>query len=253
MNIDNNIITIISGFISGIMAGMFGIGGGLITTPAIRLLLFQPANIAIGTPLPVMIPSALVGAFNYNRKRFVDWGIVKSLYLPGLIGIISGSFFTKLINPVIVMILTAIIIGTVSLNFLFPSKVQKNKVFSAKNYKVWHIGLVCGLFSGFLGLGGGILLVPAIVNIFKKDLKTAFGTSLALVSVFTIPGTIAHSILGNIDNKIAVLLALGVVPGAYIGSKLAIRASIQRLSFMFGLFLLVLAGYFIFFEISNVV
>lgn len=252
MNIDNNIITIISGFISGIMAGMFGIGGGLITTPAIRLLLFQPANIAIGTPLPVMIPSALIGAFNYNRKGFVDWEIVKTLYLSGLIGIISGSFFTKFINPVIVMILTAIIIGTVSLNFLFPKDKSKLNL-QMKFIKRWHIGLICGLFSGFLGLGGGILLVPAIVNMFKKDLKTAFGTSLALVSVFTIPGTVAHSILGNIDNKIAILLALGVIPGAYIGSKLAIQTSIQRLSFMFGLFLLVLAGYFIFFEISNVV
>jgi uncharacterized membrane protein YfcA len=95
------------------------------------------------------------------------------------------------------------------------------------------IGVVAGLYSGFLGLGGGFVIVPGLTRWLGMPVKRAIGTSLVTVAVLSIPGTIAHSLLGHIDWSLAGLLALGVVPGALIGARLTGKASdrVVRLSF----------------------
>lgn len=245
-------LTVILGFFSGFLSGVFGVGGGILTTPGLRIILGQSAGIAIGTPLPVMIPSAIVGAYNYNREKYVDWPIAKNLSVFGLPGVLIGSLFTGIIDPKIVMVITAILIAVLSLGFLRQGK--EDKPFIVKKYlkeRAGTVGFSCGLFSGFLGLGGGILLVPALKNIFDRDIKTAFGTSLAVIIVFTLPGTVAHMLLGHVNIILSVLLAAGVIPGAYFGSKTAFKISGDYLRIAFGVFLLMIALYFLIFEFMN--
>jgi hypothetical protein len=152
------------------------------------------------------------------------------------------------------MLATAVVIGFVSFGFLKKNKfeaIYRENLSAAVNHGSLKliIGFICGFFSGFLGLGGGILLIPSLNYIFKKDIRTSFGTSLAIVSVFTVPGTIIHSYLGHVDFLIAFFLAVGVIPGAYAGSKLALILPVRLLRFFFGLLLLTVAAYLAIYEI----
>jgi uncharacterized membrane protein YfcA len=99
------------------------------------------------------------------------------------------------------------------------------------------IGAAAGLYSGFLGLGGGFVIVPALMRWCGMPVKRAIGTSLLTIAVLAIPGTLAHWYLGNIDWALAAWLALGVVPGAVIGARLTERASDRAVRFAFAVML----------------
>jgi hypothetical protein len=106
------------------------------------------------------------------------------------------------------------------------------------------VGVAAGLLSGLLGIGGGIVMVPGFTQVAGFELKRAIATSLACVGLLAVPGTVAHALLGNIDWRFALLLTIGMVPGARLGAAIAIRASDRRLRLVVGSFLAVTAlGY----------
>lgn len=98
-------------------------------------------------------------------------------------------------------------------------------------------GVVSGLLSGLLGIGGGVVMVPAFTVLAGLSLKRAIATSLACVGIFAVPGTITHALQGGIDWRFALLLAVGVVPGARVGSALTLRATDRTLRCAVGGFL----------------
>jgi uncharacterized membrane protein YfcA len=99
------------------------------------------------------------------------------------------------------------------------------------------IGAAAGLLSGLLGVGGGVVMVPAFTELAGIELKTAIASSLACVGFFAIPGTITHAALGGVDWRFALWLSVGVIPGARLGAALAIRAGSHRLRQAVALFL----------------
>jgi uncharacterized protein len=260
------VATIAVGLFSGVLSGAFGIGGGLVTTPAIRLLLGYPALIAVGTPLPVILPGAVTGATAYWRRGSADVraGIVMGLV--GSAGSVVGALLSQFAGGTFVLIATAAIIGWASVDMLLQHRravageavagraeaaraasatgegesdegvAPADGVASPSRHRLaWlaGIGMMAGLYSGFLGLGGGFVIVPGLTRFLGMPVKRAIGTSLVTVAVLAIPGTIAHGLLGHIDWTLALLLAIGVVPGAMIGARLTGRASdrVVRLSF----------------------
>ena len=99
------------------------------------------------------------------------------------------------------------------------------------------MGAVAGMLSGLLGIGGGVLMVPGFNQFVGLRLKQTIATSLVCVGIFAVPGMITHAFLGDIDWRFAVLIAVGVIPGARIGAALAIRAQRQSLRIAVALFL----------------
>jgi uncharacterized membrane protein YfcA len=99
------------------------------------------------------------------------------------------------------------------------------------------IGVAAGLLSGLLGIGGGVVMVPAFTKLLQLSLKSAIATSLVCVGVFGLPATITHAILGHVDWRLAILLTIGVVPGARLGASLTIRIDERRLRLLVGGFL----------------
>ncbi|MDI6689549.1 MAG: sulfite exporter TauE/SafE family protein [Actinomycetota bacterium] len=250
---------ILVGFVSGYLSGQFGVGGGVITTPAIRLILGYSPWIALGTPLPVIIPSALTGAYIYHRSKLVDERLALQLAIPGVIGVVLGSAITLLFPGHLIMLITALVILLLGIKFLIPQKVGGRNdpsctgrhFFRSNRSTILVTGFGCGFFSGFLGLGGGFLLIPAMIILSEKSIKEAFGTSLAVITAYTLPGSIAHYFLKHVDVKLALLLILGVVPGVYLGSKITIKLRESLVRFLFGLFLLIIALYFAYFEVLS--
>lgn len=251
------------GLLSGYLSGQFGIGGGVITTPAIRLLLQRSPLIALGTPLPVIVPTALTGAYIYNRNGLVERRLILPLTLSGVVGVVLGSAATTLVSGHLLMLITAIIILLLGIRFL-PRPGFLREHFRFHFLRGWRttdrwtlatqlIGFGCGFFSGFLGLGGGFLLVPALALIFGLEMKQAFGTSLVVIVAYALPGSVVHHLLHHVDLRLMLFLILGVVPGAYLGAKVAIRLSESLLRLLFGLFLISIAIFFACFEIACLV
>lgn len=103
------------------------------------------------------------------------------------------------------------------------------------------LGLVAGILSSLLGIGGGILLVPGMMFLMDLPIKTAVGTSLAIIVPTVITGVFRHAVYGNVDWKLALLICLGAVTGAYLGALLSDYVPGDILKKIFAVFLLVMA------------
>lgn len=238
------------GFVAGYLSGQFGIGGGIITTPAIRLLLGGSELVAVGTPLPVIVPTAIAGLFEYSRRGLVDLRTGVSIGIIGAGFSVLGAWLTALVGGDFVLYVTAALICWMAADMLqlalrpAPPLHVVEACERRRGSWVWlaAIGIVTGLYSGFLGLGGGFVVVPALVRFLGLDAKRAVGTSLIVVLLLAIPGTITHYLLGHIDVVIALGLTVGVVPGALLGARVTAGANERALKIAFAALLLVVGG-----------
>ena len=246
------------GLVSGVLSGMFGIGGGIVSTPAIRVILGYPALVAVGTPLLVIVPTTITGAWSYDRAGLAD---VRTGLVMGAFGVptaVLGALATKYVGGTIVLLLTALLILYTAVDVLWhawrsprsepvlareegeepvlargdggagPEPVHDRAATQAPSLATCALlGVVTGAYSGFLGLGGGFVLVPLLQRSAKMPVKRAIGTSLVAISVLAIPGVVTHWTLGHIDVWLAVALLVGSVPGALIGARIT-RASRDR-------------------------
>jgi uncharacterized membrane protein YfcA len=283
------------GLVSGVLSGAFGIGGGIITTPAIRLLLGAPALIAVGTPLPVIFPSAITGAVNYHRRGLLDVRASITCALAGSVFAVLGAVATQWVGGTVVLLLTAALIFYTAADMLAqvlrPPRLgleasEERDAFeppaedaegegggAARSYaaaqppadaprvrlstappsspappahpawKLAAIGALTGAYSGFLGLGGGFVLVPLLTRWLGFDIKRAIGTSLATIAILAVPGTIAHAVLGHVDWAMAGALAIGVIPGAWAGSRITLGASDRVVRIGFAAMLLIVGSW----------
>lgn len=219
------------GLAAGVLSGMFGVGGGLLTTPALRLILGAPALIAVGTPLPVIVPTAITGALAYSRRGLSDVPGGLAVGLWGALAAVAGAFLSDLAGGSLVMLATAALILFMALDMTRQAfgKVRTDSGLSEHHPRraaaLALLGIVTGLYSGLLGLGGGFVLVPLLVRWFGYPIKRAIGTSLVAIAVLAVPGSIAHMSLGHVDVELALSLMIGVIPGALIGAKLTAVAN----------------------------
>lgn len=240
------VLTLAIGFVSGVLSGVFGIGGGIVTTPALRLLLHAPALVAVGTPLPVIIPGAFTGAWSYARRGEAEVRMGLTVASVGAPVSVLGALATRLVGGTVVLLGTAALIAYVAVDMIVGA-VQAHgsepAPVSASARPSWPrmalVGVLAGAYSGFFGLGGGFVLVPGLNRLLGLDLKRSIATSLVAVAVLAVPGTIAHAALGNIDWRYALGLIVGVVPGALVGARLTAGARERELRIGFAVLLVV--------------
>ena len=245
------ILVLIAGFFTGVLSGMFGVGGAVVSTPAIRALGATPIE-AIGSTLPSIIPSAISGSLRYHREGLIHLRVVLWTALVGCGATVVGALLVDLVpgNGHLLMVLTAALLALTAYRTgqspkrpdpadaeeLPPSEdpdfVGVEPPSAQARMEWWRlgvIGLAAGLLSGLLGIGGGILMVPAFVGWVRLPIKEAVGCSLACVGILAVPGTITHALLGHIDWAFALPLCVAVIPGARVGAHLAIRSSDRAL------------------------
>jgi uncharacterized membrane protein YfcA len=229
------------GFAAGILSGLFGVGGGIITTPAIQEILGGAPYIAVGTPLPVIIPTAIVGGTTYARAGEVSWRAIRYAAIPGVAGAVVGAWATKLVDPHWLLLVTAVLIGWQAVRVGFGGEHAVRPRGTTPGWAYAVLGGVTGLVSGLLGVGGGIVFVPFVTTVLGMPLKRALGTSLVLIAIVAVPGTIVHAVLGHIDWAIFTVLVIGVIPGARLGAGIALGTRERTLRLLVGTFLLAVA------------
>lgn len=230
------VATLATGVVTGGLSGMFGVGGAVVSTPAVRALGATPLQ-AVGTTLPSIFPSAVTGTLRYHREGLVWWRAVAWASGVGT-GVAVGA---ALLSGVIpgdghwLMVMTAALIGYTATRLARHTPAEPLDPGAAvadpagpERGEWWRLavcGAGAGALSGLLGLGGGVVLVPAFLEWVRMPIKRAVGTSLACVGLLAVPSTIAHALLGNIDWGFAIPLSIAVVPGARLGAAVAIRSS----------------------------
>lgn len=235
-------LALLIGLAAGILSGVFGVGGGIAMTPGVQVLLGTPAITSLATPLPVIIPTAFTGAWRYRSAGEFDPVGARWMAIPGFFTAIGGALLTKVIEPDILLLVTAALLVWQSVSLLRGGRPKEDgrtkprRPATAGSFAV--IGALAGVVSGLLGIGGGLIMVPLMVSWLGLPLKRALGTSLAAMLAMVIPGTVVHAALGHIDWRLALVLSIGAVPGARIGANLALGSRERTLRLAVGGFLL---------------
>jgi len=233
---------VLVGLVSGILAGLFGVGGGMVMTPGIQVLLGTAPIVALATPLPVILPTSLMGAYTYGRAREVDTWAAAWIVGPGILGAIAGAALTDVVNTRLLLVVTAVLIGAQAIGILRGAGRRRTRIEREPGPAVFAgIGAAAGLISGLLGIGGGLIMVPMMAGVLGMPLKRVLGTSLLAIAALVIPGTIVHAALHHIDWAVFVVVAIGAVPGARIGARIALGTRERTLRILVGSFLLILA------------
>jgi uncharacterized membrane protein YfcA len=236
-------LAVVVGAASGILSGLFGVGGGVVMTPGINLLVSLPPVVSVETPLPVIFPTAIVGAFTYWRAGEVDLRAATWIGGFGSVASIIGAAATEVVPGRLLLVVTAILLAWQSIQILRDRSVVARDE-AARIIPAWAlvtVGIVAGLLSGLLGIGGGLVIVPSLAVFLGMRLKRTLGTSLVCIVAMVVPGTAVHAALGHIDWSAAVLLVLGSVPGARVGARIALGTRERTLRRAVGTFLAVVA------------
>jgi uncharacterized membrane protein YfcA len=237
------VLGVLLGFVSGVLSGLFGVGGGIVMTPGIQVLLGGAPIVALATPLPAIFPTALTGAYTYRQAGEIDTRAAAWIVGPGIVGAVAGAALTDAIETHLLLVVTAALLAWQAVGILRGARrgIEREAPAPGTPLTFAGIGLAAGFVSGLLGIGGGLIMVPLLAGVLRMPLKRALGTSLLAIVVLVIPGTIVHTALGHIDWAIFAVVTLGAVPGARIGARLALGTRERTLRLLVGSFLLVIA------------
>jgi uncharacterized membrane protein YfcA len=253
-----------AGVATGVFSGALGVGGALIATPLIRFLGISP-YLAIGTTVPVMLPTTLTGMYAYHREKLVDFKVAGWTALFGAVFAVIGALSTRQIDRSgghALMVTTAVVLLLSAIRLLPGRSSSPDKTQPRQSLLLYMaIGAGSGFLSGLLGIGGGIIMVPAFISVLRLPIKTALGTSLAVITFTVVPNIIAQTFAapctsfetcGNINWSAALLLSIGVVPGAWLGAKLSIRAPERTLRIVMAIVISAIAVIYALREIAQV-
>ncbi|MDD6285097.1 MAG: sulfite exporter TauE/SafE family protein [Methanosphaera sp.] len=197
------ILLLIGGCFGGLMAGLLGIGGGIILTP-IQYFLLLSMGVDASTALPVSFATSLAVIFvtmlrssrEHYRNGFVETRFIKIIMVLGFIGAICGAFISTHINVRILEILFGLMCIIAAINMILIKYPDNDDNISTSKLAHGLLGLVAGLLCGLLGVGGGIIMIPILTIVLKYPTHKAIGTSSASIITTSLGGLIAYIILG---------------------------------------------------------
>ena len=244
------LLTVLVGLITGFSAGMFGIGGALLSTPLLREMVGLPELIALATPLPATLPAALSGSFVYRKEGFLRFDVAFRVLAMALPANMLGAWIVQFVEGPIMMVLTGLVLLYSAVLFLRKGMKKPNPgaaTEEARKNVLFYVGIgaLAGFASGFLAIGGGMVMVPAFVLLLRMPTKQALATSLFCVAALAIPGTIIHHLNGFIDWQAAGILMVTVFPVSALGARVSSRMKSRTLELAYGILTLLFAIAFI--------
>lgn len=249
---------LILGILTGILSGLFGIGGGILMVPA--LIVFFGMNIldANANSLTAMLlPVGIFGVIAYYKAGMIN---IKDSLLIAL-GLFLGSFFggelaininEDFLTKLYVGILISIAILYLDIPLFFKRNRDKISIKESNPIKkaIWVyiiIGMGAGIFAGLFGKGGGIVIVPMLIAVLHYGPKEAAATSLAALQLpVGLPSIIVYAQNGHLNIMYAIFIAIGIVFGTIIGTKIGLQLPAKVFKKIFAIFLIVVAIYMLF-------
>ncbi len=276
MNI-NILLIIFIGMVVGGLSGLFGVGGGFLMTPLLIFLGIPPA-VAVGTEAPHVLASSVSGVIAHWRRKNVDFKMGLFLLLGGVAGSTIGVHLFKILRifgqiDMVIQMLFLIFLGFIGFSMAFESAkttISKYRTTSSIRTKLhqhswihglpfkmrFHrsklyistippilIGFFVGLLSAMMGVGGGFIMIPAMVYILGMSTNVVVGTSLFQIIFVTANSTFFQSYLNQtVDIVLASLMILGGVIGAQIGASLGTKLKAEYLRGILAILVLIVCA-----------
>lgn len=256
-----------SAMVIGISLGLIGGGGSILAVPALAYLFAVEEKMATAYSLFIVGSSALIGGLQQHRKGFVDWRTAIVFGIPAIIGVaavraylvpilpevfftISGFEFTR---RMAMFGLFAALMIPAAFSMLKRNNASESKNITSKttyNYPLILLeGIVVGAITGFIGAGGGFLIIPALVLLANLDMKKAIGTSLVIIAIKSLLGFfLGDALTTDINWSFLLVFTLLSFIGIIIGSYLNSFINGARLKRGFGYFILVMAVFIFYME-----
>jgi uncharacterized protein len=270
----NAVFIIVLGFVVGLLSGMFGVGGGFLTTP---LLIFYgiPPTVAVASATTQITGASVSGVIVHARRGGVDMKMGGVMIAGGLVGSIVGAGFFRLLQTtgqidVVIGLLYVVILTSIGMIMLKDSLValgylkaksaegrpRHNRLVASLPMR-WRfhgsglylspvaplaLGFIAGVLTVFLGIGGGFILVPAMIYLLGMPARVVIGTSLIMILVVSAATTLVHALTtGAVDMVLAALLLVGGVIGAQYGALLTLRIKPDLMRFALAIIILLVA------------
>ena len=272
----NGLVIVALGALTGILSGMFGVGGGFLTTP---LMIFYgiPPTVAAASAASQVTGASVSGVFAHRRRNGVDYQMGAVMVAGGIVGTGIGAVLFKLLQSwgqidVVINVLYVVLLGSIGTimareswqalqaqkaGLALPARKRRHHPMVASlplRWRFYRSGLyisplaplILGIFTGILtmlmGIGGGFVLVPAMLYILGMSANVVVGTSLFQILFVTMATTMMHALTTKaVDVVLAALLLIGSVSGAQIGAQLAEKLPAERLRLVLAAIVLVIA------------
>ena len=245
-----------AGVFGGILAGLLGVGGGIVIVPALYFALSltgsDPAltmQVAVGTSLATIVFTALSSSWGHYKRGALDMALLKRWAPAILVGVIIGGLLGGLVSGYILVAVFASVAGIVALDMIFR-KPGNDSVVRSFSRRIWTMtGVFAGAVSAMMGIGGGTVCVP-VLNFLGYDIRRAVGTAAAIGFVIGLPGALIYMATGfgqtglppfsiGYVNLIAAALIIPLTTSfAHIGVRIAHSISQRALRLAFGVFLM---------------
>ena len=248
----------------GFFAGLFGIGGGLISVPFLYYLFSSfgvdqayVMHLAVGTSFSIIIPTSIISVITHHKFKAVDFNIVKSYGAFVVIGVIFGTIFAAGLNTKPLVLFFSIVVFILAFYLLYLKEKETNTKLEIKISLKIVFGFLSGFISALMGIGGAIMNVP-ILKFFGYSINNAIGSAAAIGFLIALFGAIGFLITGSYMN-VNLPLSIGFlnIPAffifipittfmARIGARTVHRIDKKRISKYFGIFLIIIGLKFLF-------
>ena len=250
----------IAAAIAGFMAGLLGVGGGIIMVPALYYAftvldfdIVTRMHLSVGTSLAIIIPTSIISTKTHMEYDAVDFKMVKSFGIFILLGVIAGTFLAVSLKTPALVLFFAIFAFMVGLFFIFLREKLVDNPKKISNLVKNISGVLIGFISIPLGIGGGSLMVP-FMRTFGYDIRKSIGTAAAVGFLIALTGTITMISGGKIINNVNTPFSIGYINllgfivfvpvtmiMARLGAKAVYRIDKKLLSKIFGIFLIIVS------------
>ena len=232
----------------GVSLGLLGSGGSIITVPVLVYLIGQDEKVAIAGSLFVVGNIALAGSLQYVRAKMIDWRNVLVFGVPGMAGTYLGAVIAAYVPGIMQLALFALVMLLASYMMLRPVELTDAPHEPRETWKIAIDGLIVGVITGLVGVGGGFLIVPALVLLGGLGIHAAVATSLVIIALKSYSGFYKYIEVLDAQHlqldwqTLMIVTALGVL-GSYGGAIFAKRMPQDKLKRWFGYFLIIMGIY----------
>lgn len=232
----------------GISLGLLGSGGSILTVPVLVYLVGQDEKVAIAGSLFIVGSIALAGSLQFVRAGLINWRTVAIFGVPGMAGTYLGAAIAAYVSGLTQLALFAVVMLLASYLMLRPIRLTDAVPAPRALWKIAADGLAVGVITGLVGVGGGFLIVPALVLLGGLSMHQAVATSLVIIALKSYSGF--YKYLEVLDTQdlgldwpvLGLVTVLGIA-GSVVGSRLAKKVHQDRLKRWFGYFLIVMGIY----------
>jgi len=231
----------------GLSLGLLGSGGAILTVPALIYIVGQDEKLAIASSLAIVGLIAFTGAAKYQQHKMIHWPVVWQFGLPSMLASYIAAGFSVYLTGVQQILLFAIIMIMAAFSMLKKrTSVSHQPIAFSFSIRLMLIGIAVGCVSGLVGVGGGFLIVPALIAFTGVSMTKAVATSLVIITLQSLTGFIKYYSMADqqaliFDWQVIVIVALVGAISSILGQKISTNISQDKLKKIFALFLLVMS------------